>query len=527
MKQADADGRTEHTSLPGEAAPWIEQIPAAIALFDETLRCVMVNAAWKQEFQALLGDPVGRDFDAVFPPACQFLRLGLMQALMGETVTCEPDSAFSADGSACRFGARAAPWRDCQGVIRGAILICHEVAAGAEALDLFPNGFGETMRDATPAELQARSLEANAILLRSILETMPEALVVIDLRGEILLFSKAAEAMFGFAASEVIGRNVSMLMPEMAREEHDAHMNRYRSTGESRMTGRPRRLIGRRKDGSEFPHSLQIAEAFGGGQRMIAGFMQDLTAEEASALQVEQLQRELAHIGRVHEMGTLASTIAHELNQPLMAITNIVQTAAALLERSDPAIREATVKALNEAGQETLRAGIILRRLRDFLSRGELEKTFEGARNLAEDAISFEAALARYRNIHCAIECSANLAPILVDRVQIQQVILNLVKNAVQSIGKNGTVRIAIAPEGNMVRFTVSDTGPGVPEGRIARLFDPFSTTKTEGMGLGLPICRSIIEAHGGSIWYEAAPGGGAAFIFTIPLFHEESDDAG
>ncbi len=162
----------------------------------------------------------------------------------------------------------------------------------------------------------------------------------------------------------------------------------------------------------------------------------------------------------------------------------------------------------------------------DFLSRGELEKTFEGARNLAEDAISFEAALARYRNIHCAIECSADLAPILVDRVQIQQVILNLVKNAVQSIGKNGTVRIAIAPERNMVRFTVTDTGPGVPAGRIARLFDPFSTTKTEGMGLGLPICRSIIEAHGGSIWYETAPGGGADFIFTVPLFHEEIDDA-
>jgi len=526
MKQADADGRTERTSLPGEAAPWIEQIPAAIALFDETLRCVMVNAAWQREFGTLLGDPVGRDFDAVFPPAWRFLRLGLMRAVMGETVTCEPDSAFSADGSACRFGARAAPWRDRRDVIRGAILVCHEVAARAEALDLFPNGFGETMRDATPAEFQARSLDANAILLRSILETMPEALVVIDIRGEILLFSKAAEAMFGFAGSEVIGRNVSMLMPEMAREEHDAHMNRYRSTGESRMIGRPRRLIGRRKDGSEFPHSLQIAEAFSGGQRMIAGFMQDLTAVEASALQVEQLQRELAHIGRVHEMGTLASTIAHELNQPLMAITNIVQTAAALLDRGDPATHEAIVRALNEAGQETLRAGQILRRLRDFLSRGELEKTFEDARNLAEDAISFEAALARYRNIHCVIECSANMAPILVDRVQIQQVILNLVKNAVQSIGRDGTVKVAIAPAMNTVRFTVSDTGPGVPESRIARLFDPFSTTKTDGMGLGLPICRSIIEAHGGSIWYETGPGGGAGFIFTVPLFHEEIDDA-
>ncbi|MCU0948635.1 MAG: PAS domain-containing sensor histidine kinase [Porphyrobacter sp.] len=386
--------------------------------------------------------------------------------------------------------------------------------------------FGEMTAESDPAEMQARSLEANAMLLRSILETMPEALVVIDISGEVLLFSKAAEAMFGYAASEVVGHNVSILMPELAREQHDAYMSRFRSTGQSAMIGRARRLIGRRKDGSEFPHSLQIAEAFGGGGHMIAGFMQDLSAAEASALQVEQLQRELAHIGRAHEMGTLASTIAHELNQPLMAIANIVQTAADLLKRGDPAMREPIIKALDDAGQETLRAGEILRRLRDFLSRGELEKTFEDACKLAEDAISFESALARYRNIHCKIECAPDLTPILVDRVQIQQVILNLVKNAVQSIGQNGTVRIAITPANTMVRFTVSDTGPGVPPARIGRLFDPFSTTKTEGMGLGLPICRSIIEAHGGMIWYETAPGGGAAFIFTIPLFQEESDDA-
>lgn len=386
--------------------------------------------------------------------------------------------------------------------------------------------FGEMTSEANPEELQARSIEANAMLLRSILEAMPDALVVIDISGEILLFSKAAETMFGFSASEVVGQNVSLLMPEMVREQHDVHMARYRSTGQSGMIGRSRRLIGRRKDGSEFPHSLQITEAFGGGKHMIAGFMQDLSAAEASAFQVELLQRELAHIGRAHEMGTLASTIAHELNQPLMAIANIVQTAAELLKRGDPAMREPIIKALDDAGQETLRAGEILRRLRDFLSRGELEKTFEDAGKLAEDAISFESALARYRNVHCTIECASDLTPILVDRVQIQQVILNLVKNAVQSIGRDGTVRIAITPANKMMRFKVSDTGPGVPPARIGRLFDPFSTTKTEGMGLGLPICRSIIEAHGGMIWYETAPGGGAAFIFTIPRFQEESDDA-
>lgn len=546
MRQADTDGRTERTSLAGEALPTIEQIPAAIALFDDDLCCLMTNAAWRREISFTSGNPVGRDFDAAFPPSCHRLRLGLLRALAGETVICEPARALSAEGSAFGLHARAAPWRNSCGTIQGAILTCEvapdeiaqplppraeaedsPISADAnEALELFPNGLGEITRDATHAELQARSLEANAMLLRSILETMPEALVVIDINGEILLFSKAAEAMFGFAASEVIGRNVSMLMPAVEREQHSAHMIRYRNTGQSGMIGRSRRLIGRRKDGSEFPHSLQIAEAFGGGQRMIAGFMQDLSASEASALQVEQLQRELAHIGRVHEMGTLASTIAHELNQPLMAVANIVQTTAELLKQGNPAVSPAIAKALDEAGHETLRAGDILRRLRDFLSRGELDKTLEDARKLAQDSIAFEAASARYRNIRCMIDCTPGIPPILVDRVQIQQVILNLVKNAVHSIGKDGTVRITIAPQPDKVRFIVSDTGHGVPPERVARLFAPFSTTKTEGMGLGLPICRSIIEAHGGRIWHEAAPEGGAAFIFTLPLFQEERDNA-
>ena len=311
-------------------------------------------------------------------------------------------------------------------------------------------------------------------------------------------------------------------MPEHERAAHDGYMARYARTGATRVMGTKRRLIGRRKDGTEFPHDLQIAEAFGGGQRMIAGFMRDLSATEAAAAQLEELQRELAHISRVYEMGTLASTIAHELNQPLMAVTNIVQTAADILKKGDPASRPVLAEALAEAGREALRAGDILRRLRGFLSRGDMEKTREDPCKLAEDAIYFEAARARYRNIVCEIDCTPGMAPILVDRVQIQQVILNLVKNAIQSVEADGTITVRIIPEHDEMRFVVSDTGPGVPPDRVGRLFEPFSTTKTEGMGLGLPICRSIIEAHGGKIWYEPAAEGGAAFIFTVPQFREE-----
>ena len=391
---------------------------------------------------------------------------------------------------------------------------------------ILPGGFGHILRDVTSEEMQARWLETNAVLLGSILEIIPDALVVIDVEGRILIFSRAAEQIFGYSAQEVVGQDVAILMPERDRAAHAAFMARYRTTGEARMIGHERRLIGRRKDGSEFPHKLQLVEAFGGGRRMIAAFVHDLSAEEAREAQFEELQRELAHISRVCEMGTLASTIAHELNQPLMAISNIVQTSADILRRGEPAARTVLAEALADAGRETLRAGDILRRLRGFLARGDLEKTLEDPCKLVEDAIFFEAARARFRNISCQVDCAPAMRRILVDRVQIQQVILNLVKNAIQSIDKNGqvTVRVEAAPE--TVRFTVTDNGPGVPPDRIARLFMPFSTTKNDGMGLGLPICRSIIEAHGGTIRYEPSEAGGAAFVFTLPMVKRETGNA-
>lgn len=394
-----------------------------------------------------------------------------------------------------------------------------------EGDELLPSGFGQILRDVTSEEHQVRTIEASTVLLRAILETIPDALVVIDIEGKILLFSKAAEAMFGYASAEVVGRDVSVLMCGSDLAFHGDYMKRYRETGESRLMGKERRLIGRRKDGTVFPHSLQIAEAFGGGQRMIAGFMQDLTTKEAAENKLELLQRELAHFARVNEMATLASTIAHELNQPLMAVTNLVQTSAELLRQNDPAKHDSIALALDYAGREVLRGGDILRRLRAFLSRGELEKTLENACELATDAVSLAASGSSLWNITCAVQCASDLPPVLVDRIHIQQVILNLVRNAIQSVGQNGEVVVKILAEPNLMRFSVSDTGPGVPPERVERLFEPFSTTKSEGMGLGLPICRTIIEAHGGRIWYEPAEGIGATFVFTLPLFTEESDD--
>lgn len=623
-------GRIPYIALAG---PLIDQIPAAIALFDLELRCVLVNALWRKTFPCSSLDPVGAACDAIFPTGCGLIRGYLERGLSGEAFSTDPASVVGGEGNVLWFRSHIAPWRNTQAQVTGAMLVCENVTAemaqtlrtkvlaeelslyddnadgfalclldeegrithwspGAERLtgwnesevigrcygllfetedrevglphtqlmtarrhgcfrdrgrrlrksgisfradvtisriegdDLLPSGFGQIMRDVTSEEFQARSLEVNAVLLRSILATIPDGLVVIDIGGDILMFSKAAEAMFGYTAAEVLGRRVGILIPDRHREMHDVNMALYRMTGEASLIGRKRRVIGRRKDGSEFPCSLQLAEAVGGGQRMIAGFVHDLSLEESTNAKVEELQRELAHISRLHEMEALATTIAHELNQPLMAVANIVQTTSELLANREPPSRKILSEALAHAGRETLRAGDILRRLRMFLARGELEKTLEDPRKLAEDAIYFGSTSARYRQIVCKLETPSSLPPILVDRVQLQQVILNLVKNAVQSIGENGTITVSITADQHQMRFAVCDTGPGVPPERIDRLFEPFSTSKNDGMGLGLPICRSIIESHGGKIWYEPTIGGGATFIFTLPLIIEELQDA-
>ncbi len=396
-----------------------------------------------------------------------------------------------------------------------------------EGDDLLPPGYGQVIRDVTQEDIQARSLEASTVLLRSILETVPDAMIVIDEHGIVLSFSKAAEQMFGYAQGEVVGRNVDMLMPSPDRELHDGYMRHYLQTGEARIIGRNRRVMGRRKDGSIFAHDLRVGEAIGGGQRVFTGFVRDLTEAEEAQARTQELQRELAHIARVSEMGTLATAIAHELNQPLMAIGNLVQASADLLTRDAAPATETIADALDQAGNEALRAGQIVKRLRRFLSRGELEKSIEAPASLVQDACDLATADAAQRGIDCALEIAPDLPDILVDRIQVQQVIVNLLRNAIEAVDDNGRVRLRADVDGSMLRVSVEDDGPGVPPDRIGRLFEPFATTKPGGMGLGLAICRTIIRAHGGRIWYEKGASGGARFLFTLPSLQEEAGHDG
>lgn len=278
-------------------------------------------------------------------------------------------------------------------------------------------GYGEVVRDITDEKAAERAIEKREAQLNSILATVPDAMVVIDSEGTMLSFSAAAQRMFGYNEAEVLGRNVSMLMPSPDREAHDGYIARFLQTRQAHIIGSTRRVIGCRKDGSLVPHELAIGEATAGGERVFTGFMRDLTQQEATAEHLKDLQAELIHVSRVSAMGAMASTLAHELNQPITAVVNYVQIAHVLLDDPDPETIAELREALADAASESLRAGRILRRLRDFVARGEVQKQIEDLPKLIEEACSLGLVGLGQSGIQTELALDPAATPVLADRV--------------------------------------------------------------------------------------------------------------
>lgn len=370
-----------------------------------------------------------------------------------------------------------------------------------------------------PKELLRAGDTLNPDHLRSILDTVPDAMVVIDQVGRIISFSKAAERLFGYAESELIGENVSTLMPSPDRERHDGYLQRYIETGEKRIIGIGRLVTGRRRDGSTFPMELSVGEAKIGEHRVFTGFVRDLTERQDYEKRLHNLQDELAHVSRVTAMGSLATSIAHELNQPLTAIANYVETASSMLANPSPERFAMIREALDECAKESIRAGQIVRRLRDFISRGETERQVVPLARLINEASALAFVSSGSRSIEFDVRVDGD-DRVLVDRVQIQQVLLNLMRNAMEAMQQTQLGRlsiIAVRREPGFIEVIVSDSGPGLAPEVAERLFEPFVSTKSTGMGVGLSISRTIIEAHEGRIWADGSPMGGTSFHFTLP----------
>jgi two-component system sensor kinase FixL len=390
-------------------------------------------------------------------------------------------------------------------------------------------GFSKIVSDITDRRAAEDAVRSRESHLRSILSTVPDAMIVIDDQGSIISFSAAAERLFGYAEAEVVGSNVSRLMPSPDRERHDGYIRRYLETGEKRIIGIGRVVFAERRDGSTFPMELSIGEATG-ADKLFTGFIRDLTERRQTEQRLETLQAELIHVSRVSAMGTMASTLAHELNQPITAVANYVEGIRDLLATPNPDDLPMIREALNDTASEALRAGHIVRRLRDFVARGEVEKTIEKLPALINEAAALGFLGAREKGVEPQFDLDPYASPVLVDKVQIQQVLINLIRNAVEAMADCPVRKLSVtskADQPGFVRVTVADTGSGVAPHIARQLFAAFVSSKSEGMGLGLSICRTIVEANGGRIWMEPRKGGGTEFHFTLMRAQTEEEHDG
>ena len=370
-----------------------------------------------------------------------------------------------------------------------------------------------------------KELDARRAHLQSILDTVPDAVVVIDDKGIIVSFNAAAERQFGYMESEVTGQNVRLLMPEPYRGQHDGYLSRYLTTGEKRIIGRDRVVVGRRKDGSTFPMTLAVGQTKLGETIHFTGFIRDLTERQETATRLQEVQSEVVRLSRLNELGEMASTLAHELNQPLSAIANYVQGCNRLLKDMDDALSSRMKDALQETSRQALRAGQIIRHLREFVIRGETEKSDEDIRKLVEEASALALVGSRERGVRSVFEFEPGADGVIADRVQIQQVLINLMRNAVEAMRESDRRELVVRtfPNGeDEVAVEVSDTGPGISDEIAAQLFQPFVTTKPGGMGIGLSISKRIVEAHGGEISVRRNEAGGATFRFTLPTLSQQ-----
>ena len=376
-----------------------------------------------------------------------------------------------------------------------------------DATAFFAVGFGlawlggRVQRARQAVEATNLDLVAREAHLKSILDTIPDAMIVIDPKGRIQSFSSAAERLFGRTAEDVVGKNVSMLMPSPYRDGHDGYIERYLRTGERRIIGVGRVVVGERSDGSTFPMELAVGEMKSNDQLFFTGFIRDLTERQKTEGRLQELQSELIHISRLTAMGEMASTLAHELNQPLSAISNYLKGARRILDGPAQNAPSLVAEALDKASEQSLRAGQIISRLRNFVARGKAERAVESLSKLLEEASALALVGAKDQGVKVRFDLDTSNDLVLADKVQVQQVVLNLIRNAIEAMAELPTRQLVIssaADDGSMVKVSVSDTGSGLSPDILPQLFQPFITTKQHGMGVGLSISKTIIEAHGG-----------------------------
>lgn len=359
--------------------------------------------------------------------------------------------------------------------------------------------------------------------LDAIVASAVDGIITIDESGRINTFNAASEKIFGYREEEMLGRNVSLLMPPPHRDRHNGYINRYLKTGKSTIIGVGREVEGRHQDGSVVPLQLSVTEFTIGRNRCFTGIVRDLTEQKRNEREKRARLDELSHVSRLSLMGEMASGLAHELNQPLTAIASYLQACQRLI---DAGMLEKLKPALNSAERQALLAGEIIRRMRAFVSKRRTTMAPTNINTLIQEAVGLCEANCRQNSVRLELKLAEPLPDVCVDSVQIEQVLLNLIRNSIEAMAEMPTdanrrllIETGSCEESRVrIQVTLKDSGPGLADDQVDHIFKPFHTTKPKGMGMGLSISRSIIEAHNGCLWVDPDAPDGAAFHFTLPI---------
>ena len=384
---------------------------------------------------------------------------------------------------------------------------------GSDAVGVLATGV-----DITHLKSVEHRLKESQAFSRSTIDASPVSIITINERGLILTFSKAAEETFGYLENQVLGQNINILMPEPHHGRHDGYIRHYLKTGDARIIGKARRVEAKRCDGSTFPAILHVNE-FVDGERIFVGFIEDISEKEEIEHRLEDTNSKLQHADRIGSMGEIATSIAHELNQPLTAAASLVGAVSLRLKKGECPECEDSLPLLGDAVSEIRRASEIIQQMREYVRKKKNARSRHNINKVVEDASALAIIGADADGIEVKWEMACDAGEAFLDRVQIQQVVTNLIRNAIDAMkgAQKRVLTISTARDGNHVQVSVGDTGPGLDDDLKNKLFEPFVSSKDDGMGVGLSISKTIIDAHQGEIAAKNRPSGGCVFTFKLP----------
>ena len=373
----------------------------------------------------------------------------------------------------------------------------------------------------TDREREESALRYSEENYRLVVETAPDAVISIDERGAILFANPATMRIFGYDPSELIGKPLTVLMPEFLRKLHEKGFSRYLATGQRHINWQGTELTALRKNGQEFPVEISFGELSRDGHKVFTGFIRDISERKQAQQALQMTQAELARVSRLTTMGELAASIAHEVNQPLTAVTNNSSACLRLLA-ADNLKPEVLHRALQEIVADGNRASAVVARIRGFIKKEPAEKNELDINEVIQEVLALADRELYENRVRLERQLTKALPPVLADRVQMQQVLLNLIMNGIEAMipvtdrPRSLWVESRVDESGDIL-VAVRDSGTGL--GSAAdRVFTPFFTTKANGMGMGLSISRSLVENHGGRLWAMPNSPIGAVFSFTLPV---------